>query len=93
MHQTKCSSIVPHHIAGEDNIIADIISHAFKHGKFFELSHDVVSYFNKRFPVVQNESWHEFHVPNDLLSSVTACLRGKLLPMASLLRPADNLDY
>ena len=56
MHQAKCSSMVPHHIAGEDNIMAEIISPAFKHGKFFELSHDLVSYFNKCFPLVQNES-------------------------------------
>ena len=55
MHQAKFSSMVPHHIAGEDNIMADSISCAFKHGKFFELSHDLVSYFNKRFPLVQNE--------------------------------------
>ena len=54
--------------------------------KKIELSHYLVSYFNKRFPLVQNESWHECHVPKDLLSSVTACLRGTLLPMASLLR-------
>ena len=92
MHQAQCSSMVPHHIAGENNIMADIISRAFKHGKIFELANDLVSYFDKRFPLVQNESWHECQVPTDLLSSVTACLRGKLLPMASLLRqtPRDK---
>ena len=45
MHQSKCSSMVPHHIAVEDNIMADIISRAFKHGKFFALFNDLVSYF------------------------------------------------
>ena len=52
MHQAKCYSMVLHHIAGKDNIIADIISGAFKHGKFFALSNHLVSYFNKHFPLV-----------------------------------------
>ena len=52
MHQAECSSMVPHHIAGEDNIMADIISCTFNNGKYFELSHDLVSYFNKHFPLV-----------------------------------------
>ena len=86
MHQAECSSMFPHHIAGEDNIMADIISQAFHNGIFFEPSNDLVSYFNTRFPLVKNESWYECHVLKDLLSSVIACLRGALLPMASLLR-------
>ena len=59
MHQAKCSSMIPHHIAGEDKIMADIISRAFKMGKFFAASNDLVSYFNIRFPLMQNESLHE----------------------------------
>ena len=86
MHQAKCSSMVPHHIAGEDNIMADVISRAFKNGKYFQISNNLVSYFNSHFPLAQNESWHECHVPNKLLSSVIACLQGKLLPMESLRR-------
>ena len=52
MHQAKFSSMIPHHIAGEDNIMADIISCAFKMGKFFAASNDLVSYFNTRFPLM-----------------------------------------
>ena len=32
MHQEKCSSMILHHIAGEDINMADIISRAFKMG-------------------------------------------------------------
>ena len=77
MHQAKCSSMVPHHIAGEENIMADVISRAFKDGKYFEISNDLVSYFNSHFPLAQSKSWHECRVPNALISSVTACLRGR----------------
>ena len=43
-------------------------------------------YFNKQFPLTQNESWTEFNVPKDQVSCVIACLGGKLHPMAPLLR-------
>ena len=86
MQQAKCSSMIPHHIAGEDNIMADIISRAFKMGKLFSASNDLVSYFNTRFPLMQNESWHKCQVLRDLISCVIACLRGNLLTMASLTR-------
>ena len=55
MHQAKCSSIIPHDIAFEDNIMDDIIYRAFKMGKFFAASNDLVSYFNTRFPLMQNK--------------------------------------
>ena len=48
--------MIPHHIAGEDNIMAGIISLAFKMGKFFAASNDIVSYFNTCFPLMQNKS-------------------------------------
>ena len=86
MHQAKCPSTIPHNIAGKDNIMAGIISRAFKMGKLFAASNDLVSYFKTSFPLMQNESWHECQVPSDLISCVTTCLCGKLLTMASLLR-------
>ena len=58
VHQAKISSTILHYIAGEDNIMADIISRAFKMGKFFAASNDLVSYFNTRFHLMPNESWH-----------------------------------
>ena len=68
MHQGKCSIINPHHIAGKDNIMADIISCAFKMGKLFAASNDIVSSFNTHFPLMQNKAWHECQVTSDLLS-------------------------
>ena len=82
--------MISHHISVEDNIMANIISRAFKMGKFFAAFNDLVSYFNTRFPLMQNKSWHECQVTSDLLSCVTACLRGKLLTMASLLRQTQT---
>ena len=58
MNQAKISSMIPHHIEGEDNIMADIISCAFKTGKLFAASNDLVSYFNTRFYLMNNESWN-----------------------------------
>ena len=86
MYQAKSSSMILHHIADKDNIMADIISHAFKMGNLFAVSNDLVSYFNTRFYLMQNESWQECQVPSDLISCVTDYLRGKLPTMASLLR-------
>ena len=86
LHQAGCSSMVPHHIAGNDNLMADAISRAFKKGKFFEVAHNLVAFFNKSFPLAQNASWNECVVPTELVSCVIACLHGRLLPMASLLR-------
>ena len=86
MYQAECSSMIPHQISGEDNIMADIISRAFKTWKYFNASNDLVSYFYFNFPLLQNESWHECQVPSTPLSCVIFCLSGKLLSMASLLR-------
>ena len=52
MHQAKFSSMIPHHISVEDNIMSDIISCAFKMVKLFAESIDLVSYFNTRFPLM-----------------------------------------
>ena len=79
--------MIPHHLAGVLNIMTDIILCAFKLGQFFLASqHGLVPYFNEHFPLMQNKSWTECHVPKDLVSCVIACLCGKLQPMPSLLR-------
>ena len=86
VHQLECSSLIPHHIAGEENLMADAISRAFKNGKFHMAANNLVPYFNDQFPLAQNESWRECGVRTEHISCVTACLLGKLPPMASLLR-------
>jgi hypothetical protein len=86
IHARKASSLTPLNIAGEDNEMADIVSRAFKNGQYFEAGKNLTSYFNSKFPLPQKKSWTEFQIPNALASRVTSCLRGELLPMASLLR-------
>ena len=66
--------------------MADVVSRAFKNGKFFEASHNLVAYFNKHFPLPKSTSWTEFHLPKELSSPVIACLLGKQQHLASLLR-------
>ena len=87
MHQALTSSTIPHHIDGVNNIMADIISCEFKLGKHFEVSQSgLVPYFISNFPLTQQESWTKKCVPSAHFSSVIACLRRNLLPIASLLR-------
>ena len=57
MHQALTSSMIPHHIAGVNNIMADVISRAFKLVQYFEVSQrGLVPYFNSNFPLTQQES-------------------------------------
>jgi hypothetical protein len=86
IHARQASGLTPLHIAGEENVMADIISRAFKNGKFFHASENLTCFFNKHFPLQKNKSWRDFRLPKELVSRVTACLRGEPLQMASLLR-------
>ena len=87
MHHALTSSMIPHHIPGVNNIMANIISRAFKLGQYFEVTQlGLVPYFNSNFPLKQQESWTKCRVPSAHVSSMIACLHGELLPMASLLR-------
>ena len=72
-------SLLPLHIAGENNAMADIPSRAFKNGEFFHAHAKLVNYFNTHFPLPQNLSWEEFKVPKKLTSRVISCLRGEQL--------------
>jgi hypothetical protein len=87
IHARKASSLIPLHISGENNIQADIVSRAFKNGKFFEAQQSLTTFFNSNFPLKQNDSWTEFQIPKSLVSLVISCLRGELSQMALLLRP------
>jgi hypothetical protein len=80
------SSLLPLHIAGENNQMADILLQAFKNGIFFEAHADLVTYFNLHFPLPQKLSWREFKVPTKWVSRVISCLRGEQLQMESLLK-------
>jgi hypothetical protein len=86
IHARQASSLLPVHIAGADNKMADIVSRAFKSGKFFMANTDLVHYFNTNFKLQQNASWTEFQIPSALTSRVISCLRDEQLPMESLLK-------
>ena len=53
----QTSSLLPLHISGKDNKMADVSSRAFKHGEFFAAHSNLVTYFNKHFPLSQPQSW------------------------------------
>lgn len=85
LHQLQTSSLVTKHIAGEHNKMANIISRAFKDGKYFHVSQNLISFFNSNFTLPQKESWKKCQPTTRQISSVIACLCGKRLPMESLL--------
>ena len=86
IHSCQASGLTPLNIAGENNVMADIVSRAFKSGKYFTASSNLTTYFDSHFPLPQKGFWKEFLFPPRLLSRVISCLRGKQLPMESLLR-------
>jgi hypothetical protein len=86
IHARQASSLTPLNIAGDDNTMADIVSRAFKKGQYAAANENLTHYFNLHFPLAQKRSWKEFQIPKKLASRVISCLRGELLPMASLLR-------
>jgi hypothetical protein len=85
IHQRQASTVIPSHIAGDKNDMADIVSRAFKTGKFFAASNSLTTYFNQHFPLPQNQSWTELPIPPRWTSRVMSCLRGEMLDLASLL--------
>jgi hypothetical protein len=87
IHLNEASSLIPIHIAGVNNTMADVISRAFKDGTYFKAQHDLTSYFNLNFPLPQTLSWQEFTIPSRLALQVISCLRGTQSPMELLTRP------
>lgn len=81
----QASSLIPLHLAGKTNEMADAASRAFKNGEFFHIQHDLLTYFNSTFPI-QNGSWTELKIHTSLVSRVISCLRGEALQMESLIK-------
>lgn len=81
----QTSSLTPLHIAGTNNMMADVASRAFKEGKFFAASTNLLTYFNSHFPL-QTGSWSQLNIHPNLASRVISCLLGKQLPMGQLIR-------
>ena len=86
IHSLKSSNLTPLHVAGVDNQIADVVSRSFKTGQYFIAQNSLLTYFNKTYPLPQNESWQECQIPQEWVSRVISSLRGKQLPLGSLLR-------
>jgi hypothetical protein len=82
----QVSSLLPVHIAGEKNTMADVASRAFKSGKYFVANKNLPAYFNHNFPLIKGESWTEFTLPKRLSLRVISCLRGELCQLGSLIR-------
>ena len=64
----------------------DIPSRDFKHGEYFYVKTNLVSYFNTNFSLPQKLLWREYRVPQKLASRVISCLHGEQLQMESLHR-------
>ena len=87
LHSQNVSSLTPSYLAGDENRMADVVSRAFKNGDYpAAASSNLISFFNRQFPLTQAKSWTELILPSNLISRVIACLRGEQLPMVSLLR-------
>ena len=86
IHTHKTSSVTPLHVAVNNNEMADIVSRAFKKGRYFFTFNNIITYFNHHLPLPQNESWIKYKIFIKWLSQVIACLCGKQFPMAWLQR-------
>ena len=87
MHTRKVSPLLVISIAGDDNDMADKSSRSFgSTGNAFESNESLTNFFNKNYPLKQNDSWTEFVIPSELLSRVMSCVRGERSKMGQLLR-------
>ena len=87
MHKRKVSPLLVISIAGDDNDMADKSSRSFgSTGNAFESNESLTNFFNKNYPLKQNDSWTEFVIPSELLSRVMSCVRGERSKMGQLLR-------
>ena len=86
LHVHQASPLLTTHVAGEDNTMADSASRSSKLPVFKNSNKPFIITFNTLFPLPQNISWSEFHVPSKTLSLVTSCLLGKQLSLASWMK-------
>ncbi len=66
--EMKCSKMIDVNISFYYHAIYTVtVSQAFKNGKFFHASSNLVAYFNSNFPLPQGKSWTEFTLPSKLV--------------------------
>ena len=87
---TKCSPLAPWSIAGANNKMADLASRSFSSrggpGNFDLTDAQLLTKFNRDFPLTQEAFWHMHRLPNKLTSLVYSELRLERQPMGSWLR-------
>ena len=66
--------------------MADIVSRAFKEGKYSFAFNNIITYYNYHFPLPQNESWRECYITTEWVLWVITYLHGKQLKMVWLQR-------
>ena len=81
LHVHQASPLLTTHVAGDENTMADSASRSARLPVFTSSNKPFIITFNSLFPLPQNTSWTEFHVPNTTLSLVTSCLHGKQLSL------------
>ena len=69
MHRRRAAPLLTQNIAGQTNKMADVTSRSFKRRAAFNTSSLSLSqFFNKTFPLPQQQSWTKFHLPPDITS-------------------------
>mgnify|MGYP003334029408 CR=1 FL=1 len=54
----RTSSLLPIHIKGSENAMADVSSRAFKQREYFHAATNILSFFDSNFRLPQSRSWH-----------------------------------
>jgi hypothetical protein len=83
-HIHRSSPCLTISIAGVVNVMADHASRSYIKPEYLKPNTTFLDVFAKNFPL-QSNSWTEYHLPNNIFSRVTSCLRGTPLTMASWL--------
>ena len=85
IHATQASHLKPISIAGEDNYMVDVVSHAFQKGKLFAANKNLTAYFKTHSPLPQGHYCTEFTSPPKWKQRAMLCLLGERLTLGSLL--------
>ena len=73
IHATKASHLTSIGIAGEENYMADVVSHTFQKGKFFTANNNLTSYFQNHSLLPQGHFWAKFTLPTKSMKRVISC--------------------
>jgi hypothetical protein len=76
LHKTKASPITPQHIKGAHNAMTDIPSRSFGSEPqwHFKTDNDLLTFFNNRFPLPNQNSWSVFQLNSKIVTRVISVL-------------------